>query len=344
MQSYSGTYYFAGRSNCCAALLQRQHQQLIVRSSEGEVLWQGSNFSTGLDLPGLATELHFDDGSYFVPDDVSLRLSLDGKASLATRLEQHKVAIGLSVLLVPLLLWWLASSGLPGLAKALVPYLPKSVSLTIDRQTMQILDNTLLDNSALPQAQQQQLRQQWLLAIAQLPEPLIFTPDIQFRLAKGMGANAFALPGGTIVVTDELVTLLADKPDALLAVLLHEAGHVQHQHGLKLLAQSTATTMLLALIFSDLEVLSEVLLGSGSSLMQAAFSRDMESEADLFATRALVVLGKNSSAFADAIEAISQQQDSASMEQWTRYFSSHPSSRERIEQAKNQPAATPTPR
>ena len=52
-----------------------------------------------------------------------------------------------------------------------------------------------------------------------------------------------------MVVTDELVTLLADKPDALLAVLLHEAGHVQHQHGLKLLAQSTATTMLLALIF-----------------------------------------------------------------------------------------------
>ncbi len=339
MQNYSGTYYSPGRSNCCAALLHRQHEQIIVSNTEGEVLWQGRNYKLGIDLPGLATEVQFDDGSYFVPDDATLRLNHCGRASLATRLEQHKVVIGVSVLLVPLLFWWLVTKGLPGFATAVVPYLPHTVSQTIDRQSMQILDNTLLDDSALPTMQQQQLRQQWLQAISQLPEPLLFQPDIQFRVAKGMGANAFALPAGTIVVTDELVILLSDRPDAMLAVVLHEAGHVQHQHGLKLLAQSTATTMLLALVFSDLEVLSEVLLGSGSSLVQAAFSRDMESEADLFATRALVQLGKNSSAFADAIEAISQQNESATMEQWTRYFSSHPSSRERIEQANKHPVS-----
>lgn len=340
MQNCRGTYYFAGCSSACPALLQRQAEHLRISSTDGDVLWQGHNFTIGVDLPGLATELQFDDGSYFVPDDVTLRFNPSGKASLATRLEQHKLAIVLSVLLVPLLLWWLASSGLPRFATAVVPYLPQSVSHTIDQQSMQLLDTTLLDSSALSLQQQQQWRQQWLAAFAQLAEPLRFQPNIQFRAAKGMGANAFALPGGTIVVTDELVRLLEQNPDALLAVLLHEAGHVQHQHGLKLLAQSTATTMLLALFFSDLEGLSEVLLGSGSSLLQAAFSRDMESEADLFATSALVTLGKNSSAFADAIEAISQQHGSAAMEKWTRYFSSHPSSRERIEQAKNQPPAT----
>jgi Zn-dependent protease with chaperone function len=338
MQQFKGTYYFAGSSACCVAFLQQGKQLQIKAADTDELLWQGNHYQTGIDLPGLAVEVQFDDGSYFVPDDVTLRLNAKGRVALATRLEQHKVAILLSVLLVPLTLWWLITAGLPKFAAALVPHLPEAVSETIDSQSMVMLDKTMLDASALPEQQQQQLRQQWLAALAQLPQAKKINANIQFRQAKGMGANAFALPAGTIVFTDELVTLLEKNPDALLAVFLHEVGHVQHQHGLKLLAQSTATTMLLALLFNDLEGLSEVLLGSGSSLIQAAFSREMESEADLFATTSLLQLGKSGEAFADAMTAISQQSGAASMEKWTQYLSSHPLSAERIEQAKKQQA------
>ena len=334
MQQFKGTYYFAGSSTCCVAWLQQGEQLQLTAADSGELLWQGKHYKTGSDLPGLAVELQFDDGSYFVPDDVTLRLGAKGHVAMATRLEQHKVAILLSVLLVPLTLWWLATAGLPKFAAAMVPLLPQAVSTTLDSQTMVILDTTMLDTSLLPVKKQQQLRQQWLAALAQLSQAEKLKANIQFRQAKGMGANAFALPAGTIVFTDELVTLLENQPDALLAVFLHEVGHVQHQHGLKLLAQSTATTMLLALLFNDLEGLSEVLLGSGSSLMQAAFSREMESEADVFATTSLIKLGKSSAAFADAMTAISQQNDATEMEKWTRYLSSHPSSLERIEKAK----------
>lgn len=338
MQQFKGTYYFAGSSACCVAFLQQGAELQLKAADTGELLWQGNNYQTGIDLPGLAVEVLLDDGSYFVPDDVTLRLNAKRRVALATRLEQHKVAILLSVLLVPLTLWWLITAGLPKFAAAMVPLLPQEVSTTLDSQTMAILDTTMLDASALPQQQQQQLRQQWLAALAQLPQDPKINANIQFRQAKGMGANAFALPAGTIVFTDELVTLLEKNPDALLAVFLHEVGHVQHQHGLKLLAQSTATTLLLALLFNDLEGLSEVLLGSGSSLMQAAFSREMESEADLFATTSLLQLGKSGEAFADAMTAISQQADAASMEKWTQYLSSHPLSSERIEKAKQQAA------
>jgi Zn-dependent protease with chaperone function len=339
MQQYKGTYYFAGSSACCAAFLQQGEQLQLRAADSNELLWQGNNYQNGIDLPGLAVEVQFDDGSYFVPDDVTLRLNAKRQMALATRLEQHKVAILLSVLLVPLTLWWLITTGLPQFAAALVPHLPQAVSETIDSQSMVMLDNTMLDASNLPEQQQQQLRQQWLAALAQLPQAQKINANIQFRQAEGMGANAFALPAGTIVFTDELVTLLEKNPDALLAVFLHEVGHVEHQHGLKLLAQSTATTMLLALLFNDLEGLSEVLLGSGSSLMQAAFSREMESEADAFATTSLLQLGKSAEAFADAMTAISQQGDAANMEKWTQYLSSHPLSTERIEKAKQQQAA-----
>ncbi len=42
------------------------------------------------------------------------------------------------------------------------------------------------------------------------------------------GANAFALPGGVLFMTDALVALA--EPAAILGVLAHELGHVQQRH------------------------------------------------------------------------------------------------------------------
>jgi Zn-dependent protease with chaperone function len=53
----------------------------------------------------------------------------------------------------------------------------------------------------------------------------------QWRLAfrkSRYGPNAFALPSGDIVLTDEMVRLLDDE-DAVMGVLAHELGHL-HQH------------------------------------------------------------------------------------------------------------------
>ncbi len=51
--------------------------------------------------------------------------------------------------------------------------------------------------------------------------------------------------------TDQLVQLLREKPERLLAVFAR-SGHVRHQHGLTLLVQLTATTVMFAMLFSDL--------------------------------------------------------------------------------------------
>lgn len=342
MQPVPGTYYFAASSQCCAAQLQLDTAGLqIYQNIDQQLLWQGTEFSHGADLPGLPQELRFSDGSYFIPADISFRLNrqmlASHQVSLASRLEQHKVVILLSVLLVPLLLWWLTMVGMPKLAVALVPWLPPAAVQVVDRQTLQVLDQTLLDPSKLSAQEQQQWRQQWLQAMQDLPASARVQVDIQFRHAEKLGPNAFALPAGTVVFTDQLVQLLQDKPDALLAVFLHEAGHVRHQHGLTLLVQSTATTVMFAMLFSDLEGLTETLLGTGSSLLQNNFSRQMESQADDFATSQLLQLGKATTGFIDAMQAIQQAaagKDAQSIENWTRYLSSHPSSTERIEQAK----------
>ncbi len=349
MQPVTGTFYFAASSQCCAAQLQITAGQVqIYQSADQQVVWQGTEFSPGADLPGLAQELRFSDGSYFIPADLNFRLSRQllttQNASLVTRLEQHKGIILLSVLLVPLLLWWLTMVGMPKLAVSLVPWLPQAAVQAVDQQTLQLLDKTLLEPSKLSEQEQQQWRQQWSQTMQHLPASARVEVNIQFRHAEKLGPNAFALPAGTLVFTDQLVQLLHDKPDALLAVFLHEAGHVRHQHGLTLLVQSTATTVMFALLFSDLEGLTETLLGTGSSLLQNNFSRQMENQADDFATSQLLQLGKATTGFVEAMQAIQQAaagQDAANIENWTRYLSSHPSTTERIEhaKAKQQPAS-----
>lgn len=339
MQSIPGTFYLAASSQCCAAVLHYSGDLLTILGADGSALWQGSDFSTGADLPGLPLEVRFADGSYFLPNDSKARLNQRQTAGLTTRLEQHKAVIGLSVLLVPVLLWWITMVGIPKMAVAIVPWIPPAALAAVDKQTLLILDKTWLNPSELPVDIQQYWRDQWLLAMAKLPKQQQVEVDIQFRYTKHLGPNAFALPDGTVVFTDELVNLLKDKPDAMLAVFLHEVGHVKHQHGMTLLAQSTATSLVFAMFFTDLEGITEVLLGAGGSLLQASFSRQMESQADDFATRHLQTLGKPTTGFIEAMQAISGASASKSgteLESWTRYLSSHPSSQQRIKKAKAQ--------
>ena len=89
--------------------------------------------------------------------------------------------------------------------------------------------------------------------------------------------------------------------------MLHELGHVQFEHGLQLAIRSLASTLLLsALIGGDLDGISEALLGTGNTLLQASFSRDMEREADAYAQDALRGLGSSPAELGYALEALGQ--------------------------------------
>src|SRR5690606_30236608 len=115
----------------------------------------------------------------------------------------------------------------------------------------------------------------------------------------------------------------------LLAVMLHEIGHVEHRHSLQLVARSTAMSMLFALMFGDIEGAGELVLGAGSSLLQNSFSREMEREADHFALQQLQQLGIPPQAFANAMETLRHEHGGAAREQgsrWLEYLSTHPDS------------------
>ncbi|MBL4797802.1 MAG: M48 family metallopeptidase [Oleispira sp.] len=360
MINISGTYQLAGRSEAhpASAMLYETGQLVIQKSGSGTRLievWP-DGYKYGIVIPGLPVDIEFSDGALFIPHDNSFRWpAMDRNHRLAEWLESHWLTVLSSVIIVPLFMWSMVNYVLPGASHAAVAFLPDSIAESMGEQTLYILDKTYFDPTELSDQQQQQVKQQWQIIVTKLD-----LPEDRFKLhfrKFDMGANAMALPDGSIIVTDDIVTLMEKDPNALIAVLLHEIGHVEHKHSLKMIAQTTATTMLFAMMFGDIEGAGELILGAGTGLLQSAFSRDMEREADEFSYQNLPKFNISPAAFADAMTLLVDSHSSAdeasdqtagnttdvsaenseitnSLNHWLQYLSSHPETQERINTAR----------
>jgi Zn-dependent protease with chaperone function len=173
--------------------------------------------------------------------------------------------------------------GLPLAARAVVPLIPHSVDAAIGESALASLDEHLLEPSKLPPEQQQRLHTAFERALAAQPSGSVPAHQVLFRSGE-IGPNAFALPGGTMVVTDELVELVGGDEAVVIGVLGHELGHVRHRHGLRLLVQASAIGVVASAVLGDF---SSLLTAVPVWLGQAAYARDAEREADAEAARIL---------------------------------------------------------
>ncbi|MGH6609145.1 MAG: M48 family metallopeptidase [Burkholderiaceae bacterium] len=150
---------------------------------------------------------------------------------------------------------------------------------------------------------------------------------IRFRASK-IGPNALALPGGVVYVTDELVQLAPDD-DAVLGVLAHELGHIEHRHLMRRLFASAAVGAAAAVLFGDV---STVLAALPAILIELDYSRAMEREADLYAVDLLRANGISTGSVATLFERMQQAHEKKrSASDWPTYLSTHPPTPERIE-------------
>ena len=105
---------------------------------------------------------------------------------------------------------------------------------------------------------------------------------LEFRSSPIIGPNAFALPSGIIVMTDELVKL-AKNDREVLAVLAHELGHVRHRHTMRRLLEGSATVLIIAGVTGDIASAASLAATAPTLLLQTKYSRDNEREADRYA-------------------------------------------------------------
>ncbi|MDO9434251.1 M48 family metallopeptidase [Hydrogenophaga sp.] len=175
--------------------------------------------------------------------------------------------------------------GVPWLSQTVAHQIPASLDTHIGRQSLQQIDRLFLKPSVLPQQQQDDLRRRFK-AVVDNAYPQGDAPawTLAFHASSTLGANAFALPGGFMVITDDLVALLNDQPDAIVGVLAHEHGHVQNRDGLDMLVRASLVSALVGVVLGDA---SGFLATVPATLATQAYSRDAERRADAHAARLL---------------------------------------------------------
>ena len=335
----SGTFYRSGGTQSCTAEISVVDNTLTVTQPELTAhSYSLSELAFSDAIPGVPTEIRFPNGDLFVVFDANWRVSCQS-GNTVSFLESNKLTVMLSLLLAPILIYWLIMVIMPAIASKSVDWLPDDVALYMGDQSFTVLENTFLEPSTLSKQQQNQIHKLFNNTLIQLD--LSNKPyQVLTYHSPLFGANALALPNGTIVVTDDLVKQLNDYDETkfesmLIAILLHEIGHVEENHSLRLVAQSLANAIVFALLFGDLETVGELLIGASSSLMQSSFSRDMEDEADEYALQKLSSLGYSPSAFADAMASFDNGEFSdKDTNKILQYLSSHPAIQERIQKAK----------
>jgi Zn-dependent protease with chaperone function len=116
-------------------------------------------------------------------------------------------------------------------------------------------------------------------------------------------ANAFALPGGYIYVFQGLIDK-ADNVDELAAVIAHEIGHVAHRDGMRAVLQGAGLSFLFGMMLGDFVGGGAVVL-AGRTILESAYSRNVENDADRFGVQVMLRVGADARALGRFLQRIS---------------------------------------
>lgn len=237
-------------------------------------------------------------------------------------------ALAMVTLLVAVAWQW----GLPWASDRIVERVPLSAEQPVGEQAMALIDKQLLRPSQLSpddQARWQQRLEQ-MLSMAKASGATDLPPHLQLHFRQSsstFGPNAFALPGGTICITDELLDLMKDEPDGVMTILAHEIGHVQRRHGLRTGLRVMAISAIAAVWLGDY---SSLINGLPVVLATNGYRRDHEREADAFARELALKGGVNPARIAVFFERLREKYGESAESPLAIAFSGHPANSERI--------------
>jgi len=324
----SGSYYDVRSSHAVAALLRLDAERRVLITGNGvDVACSAAELRIAAPLLGATlTSLRLPSGAALETADLAgvARLrELSARPipfARIERLERSTPVVALATLLTLGFLlacyFWLIPLGARQLARTF-----PAVSQQIGKGALAMLDELLLEPSQLEPARQQRLRELFQELRSEYP-----ALSFQLELRRAGTANAFALPDGTVVLTDELVAL-SEHDDQLVGVMLHEIGHVVNGHGLRRALESSAFFVLTMSYYGDVDQLTAVAGSLPISYATSRYSRHEEEEADGVALEGLVRRGKDPEHFARILRALHRDLGAERPER--KYFSSHPGVEER---------------
>jgi len=335
-------YYFDGKQALQKPILVRvaedtktisfelDHQELSFYFEDIHVQSKLGNTKRRVDLPN---------GGHFQALDIS-----ELEAAMPSRkmwfwqtlhsVENHMGFVAVAFLLTLTSGWLFFQYVVPQLAERVA----KTTSINVERQLGQQALNGLdqegyFSKSKTPVDRQAEIK----AALKQLCVASESCPPYQllFRDGGKIGANAFAMPGGYMLLTDQMITLSSvngvPHDQELVAVLAHELGHVKERHAFRQSIQGVVSGLILASLTGDVSTISA---GLPTALLQMRYSRDFELEADAFALSAMQKACIPPKVFAEILQRMQAKQvggkESAASLLVQSMLASHPDAETRI--------------
>ena len=218
----------------------------------------------------------------------------------------------------------------PKIADSTSDLIPDAVIKEVSEATLFQLDSFFLGESELPEERQEAVQMHYdrLAKRAGLADVPLY-----FRQSSLFGPNALALPGGPVIVIDELVDI-APSDEGIAGVLAHELAHIALAHNRKTIARNSLFGLIAIMMTGtpDIAASSDVIKG----LVFSGYSREFEAEADILARQWMVQEGYDEAAFDEMLIALynhdcsddncTKETEAAS----SGWFDSHPSLSERL--------------
>ena len=219
----------------------------------------------------------------------------------------------------------------PALAGQLTAFIPPErevrVGNAILRQFERLLSKEDLGDWRCTNPKGQMALERMMQALQQGQE---FPYAVQVGVVDHKMINAFALPGGHIVVMRGLIEM-AETPEQLAAILAHELGHVAQRDPIEQALRAAGTAGLLSLVLGDATG-GTVLALAGETLISAKNSRDVEARADDFALVQMAKAGVSPEALAEFFELLLEEMGDQAFDMG--WISSHPPSAARAAHAR----------
>lgn len=299
-----------------------------VRSDEQLLQYSYTDVTLQPELAGKFSQLRFADGSQC---DIENQPGLDKALALIPghagnrfihKLENNLLYVALVVVLSVAVLFGIVQYGIPVMAREVAQRIPPEIETDMGRETLQLFDQ-IMQPSELDDARQAELRHKFRILAEHAG---VATKDILFRKGDELGANAFALPSGIVVFTDEIVALAKDDRE-LLAVFAHELAHVKYRHTMQHVLQNSVTGLLVIMITGDIGTASSLAAALPTLLVQTKFSRDFEAEADDFAVTLLKQHGIAPAWLGDILSRMEKEMGGDGV---PNFLSTHPATDDRI--------------
>ncbi|MDD9302651.1 MAG: M48 family metallopeptidase [Desulfobacter sp.] len=183
--------------------------------------------------------------------------------------------LGLGILIAGLI-----TQGLPLIATHIADKLPRDILDKTSLKAQTLIQEQMLKPSGLDPEKIKEIQTLFNALVRDMEtKESDFSFSLHFGQSRAIGANAFALPSGTIFITDSLVTM-AENTREIQGILIHEITHVTQRHALRNLIQNTGLFVIISLVAGDGASITGLAVSLPALLLESGYSQQFQLDAD----------------------------------------------------------------